>query len=649
MSEIVLPSEILTPAELDVDNQHVQSLIAAGVGIFLSTDNLTTVTNVFNNTSGVASDITAHELGEQFNEYRLGADISSLSAQAQADINANPYQLFKIHEVVLIPVSEFTVGADPQWDYPNIVSGFEAVKNSGNTQRLILNDLEVLTSNYWLSNVGAGTHIEMVAASGREWNGIVGEGVGLIEGAGGNLISNLTKEQITLKGLEWRGFAGDYTVESCFLQAQGGFSAKNSLIVSSYVLGGVRTFNNQTFSANNSIIVGRFRNTSGAANMTVNNCVLYGAIDSSAVNAFHGNNNVSASSADIGTSPIKSVDFTNSFVDADNTHTSSVALEGKNFNINQAWADANLVNQGWNNSDILAWAYYVEAQIGTEQDIVTLTSEQLTETELVSINQFNVINAIVCEQVSQSQVTNLTQNNQISTIVTEQKTEHSLTAIANVNSIASVVCEQLTQSAVIDNTENQVIYAAHAQQLTQALTVNITTDAAQDINVVVTEQETQSQAISVNEAQQLQAIISEQLTQALHTSIEQSLTLNAITTEQLTEAVTVTIDESSGIFVSVVQTEQLTQAVNEDVDVTALIGAVITEQLTQCSTDKIHVDINVSTVVAEQLTQAELIAIIQGDIATALNIDIDQITLEILTPTYSVKSLTPTYTIEHIH
>lgn len=286
---------------------------------------------------------------------------------------------------------------------------------------------------------------------------------------------------------------------------------------------------------------------------------------------------------------------------------------------------------------------------GTDQAITVAASKQLTESQLIDVSEFNIINAIIVEQVTQSQLSNLILDNQISTVVAEQKTECSLVAIATISSLIAVIAEQLTQSTIIANTENQVIYAVQAQQLTEAIAVNVTTDGAQGVNVVVTEQTTQAQAVSATELQLLQAVIAEQLTQVINADIEQSLDLIAITAEQLSEAVTVTVDESSGIFVSVVQTEQLTQAIAANIDVEAIANAVISEQLTQYSTQQISVDLTVSAVIAEQLTQAELVAIIQGEIATSLNIDIDQITLEILTPTYSIESLTPIYTIKHLH
>jgi len=286
---------------------------------------------------------------------------------------------------------------------------------------------------------------------------------------------------------------------------------------------------------------------------------------------------------------------------------------------------------------------------GSEQAIVIATTEQLSQSQLVTISSLNTINAIVSESLTQSQLSNVLLDNQISTVVTEQKTESSLSAIASISNLTTVITEQLTQSTTANINDAQLIYAVQSEQLTESITVVVTTDGAQDINVVVTEQKTQSQTVIVDDLQQLQVVITEQLTQLINSEAQQALAINAVTTEQISQSVTVSVDESRGIFVSVVETEQLTQAINAGIDITELVNAVITEQLTQYATQQINVDLTVSAVISEQLTQAELINVIEQNIAFQLNIDIDQISLEILTPAYTIESLTPVYTIEHIH
>lgn len=97
------------------------------------------------------------------------------------------------------------------------------------------------------------------------------------------------------------------------------------------------------------------------------------------------------------------------------------------------------------------------------------------------------------------------------------------------------------------------------------------------------------------------------------------------------------------------QTEQLAHASTINSQVYALVGAVVLEQLTQYNTQQIDIDLTISPVVAQQLTQAELVNIIVSNIAYELNIDIDQVTLEMLTPKYHIELLTPTYIIDQLH
>ncbi len=290
-----------------------------------------------------------------------------------------------------------------------------------------------------------------------------------------------------------------------------------------------------------------------------------------------------------------------------------------------------------------------QVSTGTEQTIVAVQSQQLTQSQLIDITSFNVIGAIVCEQATQVQSVDLTLNNQTKAIVAEQATEVSLSAIAHVSNLTAVIIEQVTHAELASLEESQLITAIQSQQLTESITVDVTTDGAQDVNVVVTEQKTESQALTLEQRLQLHATITEQLAESINTEISQSALTKAITIEQITESVIVNVDESNGIFVSVVQTEQLAETQAADVDVTAITNAIITEQLTQFTTQQIGIDLTLSAIVAEQLTHAELIDIVVKNISQQLNLDIDQITIEMLTPTYTIESLTPTYTIEHLH
>lgn len=383
-------------------------------------------------------------------------------------------------------------------------------------------------------------------------------------------------------------------------------------------------------------------NQYGAGSVVINNSIGIGntSVDyENSADPITGSFNASGDATAKGTFPFLNRTITDDLVDP-NGVTPDYSLS----------ATSTLKGAGSGGSDIGATLGSITEIVGgTEQPIAIIQAEQATQSELVTITALNNLNIIVAESLAQAQLSNLILDNQISTVIAEQKTDYSLYAIANINALTSVVTEQLTQSVITDINDAQLITAVQAQQFTQALTVNVTSSGAQDINVVVSEQYTQAQVVSPTELQQLQAVITEQLTQAINADIHQSLATNAVTVEQISQSVIVSVDESSGIFVSVVQTEQLTQAINANIDVATLANTVISEQLTQYATQQINVDLTVSAVISEQLTQAELITVIVKNLANKLNIDIDQISLEILTPTYNIESLTPVYTIKHLH
>ena len=75
------------------------------------------------------------------------------------------------------------------------------------------------------------------------------------------------------------------------------------------------------------------------------------------------------------------------------------------YRINQAWADANLVGQGWNGSDIASWAYYddgvVPAGVIASVDlaglypVVTVTGSVVTAGEFVSNINLNGLYPVI--------------------------------------------------------------------------------------------------------------------------------------------------------------------------------------------------------------------------------------------------------------
>lgn len=286
---------------------------------------------------------------------------------------------------------------------------------------------------------------------------------------------------------------------------------------------------------------------------------------------------------------------------------------------------------------------------GSDTTIAVTSAQQLTQAQLLSPTQLNNINVIVAESLASAQLINIASTLSVAAVNAEQKTQGNIAAIATINQLTTVITEQKTQGALVTSDNNQLISAVQAQQLTQALQINVTSDGAQDVNVVITEQKTQTQALIVSELSNIKLVICEQIAQSINSAVAVDSSVSAITAEQLTNAVTVTVDESSGLFVTVVQTEQLAHASTVNSQVNALVVAVVLEQLTQYNTQKIDIDLTISPVVVQQLTQAELVNIIVSNIAYELNIDIDQVTLQMLTPTYHIELLTPIYIIDQLH
>lgn len=330
--------------------------------------------------------------------------------------------------------------------------------------------------------------------------------------------------------------------------------------------------------------------------------------------------------------------------DGTGTHTGYSSADLKNFASKdyRVKADSPL-------HDLGIGAFFEEVVTGTEQSATLASTQQLSQVQISSLSYENSINAVVTESLAQSQIVNPNNQSLIAAVTTEQKVDCSLQAIASVNNITAITTEQRNDSVLSDIDNEQLIYAVQSEQLAQAITVSVTSNDAQGINVVVTEQVSNASVISAQEAQQLETVITEQVSQAITSTVQQTQPIGAITTEQIANVVIVNVDEFSGVLISVVKTEQLTQAISLNAGIESAISIVITEQLAQHLTQKISVELSVSAAVTEQLSHSELISIVQQNLAQEYDIDFDSIVLESTTPQYTIESITPIYILEQTH
>ena len=279
------------------------------------------------------------------------------------------------------------------------------------------------------------------------------------------------------------------------------------------------------------------------------------------------------------------------------------------------------------NMDVSAWIDLGGNETNVEQAVSVISTEQLTESQLVTNPVLSNINAIVTESLSQALLSNIIIDNKAVLAITEQ----------------------LDQCIAIDVSNEQLVSFVQSQQQNEAIIVNVATSGAQDINVIVTQQETHTQAVKIEELQPLKTVTTEQIAQVISLDIDQFLPINVAATEQISQAVSIIVNESSGALIFVVESEQLTQLIDVDIDINESMNAAISEQLTQHSARRIHVDLLISTSASEQFTQFEIINVLQRNITTQQSINFDNIFLESLTPVYTIESLTPIYIIERTH
>lgn len=111
---------------------------------------------------------------------------------------------------------------------------------------------------------------------------------------------------------------------------------------------------------------GGFSGSMAFASSDVVNCVINKLSTGTTYNALYlctGSNNITSDTGilDLSTG---SVDFTGAFVDEANG----------DYRVNDAWATTNLKGKGWNGSDIVSWAYYVDQGSGDIQIVIQVTA-----------------------------------------------------------------------------------------------------------------------------------------------------------------------------------------------------------------------------------------------------------------------------------
>lgn len=384
-------------------------------------------------------------------------------------VNANIYNAVSAKWQPIFPTDYFTIGLEAYHDFTNLGEFITARAPVTNAWQLGAMDyLQVGNGGATLWHTVADSKIIVGAVKGKEFDGTKANAVGYDMGQDGFVFqAPLTVSDIYLDiGTSASGAAEVHAYNSLIEKASRIRTAVNSIVKMTQSYAKIKAVNSiftETVSSDgnagnfvdltNSIMLKAPTSVSNIYS-TVTNTLLaqstVGTIENSADNVF-------------------AVDFTGAFVDSVND----------DWRINQSWADANAVGQGWNGTDIVGWAYtdLVVAIIevissSAEQSVFTTRSDVQTVAAVIQ-----GVNSASAEQKQEAITSNIELLVGLFSLNSEQlqnTTGTSADLLAKLQS-ASAEQQQMVTSVAIDLLATLASSNAEQKQIANSATTELLT------------------------------------------------------------------------------------------------------------------------------------------------------------------------------
>lgn len=184
---------------------------------------------------------------------------------------------------------------------------------------------------------------------------------------------------------------------------------------------------------------------------------------------------------------------------------------------------------------------------GTAQPLTLEVTQQLNESTLLSIEQFNALALEVTEQVNESSLLTLSQQQAIESVISEQINQSNTVDIVNAQSIVLAPSEQVNQTNTlnINQTDGQLIVLTAVEQVNESTTVLLT--ELNSLTLEITEQVNVSNTVDLSQVAQASLIDVQQVNQSITLNILQSgdnTSIKGVTLTPVTEVFTLTPQET---------------------------------------------------------------------------------------------------------
>ena len=310
---------------------------------------------------------------------------------------------------------------------------------------------------------------------------------------------------------------------------------------------------------------------------------------------------------------------------------------GGDFRVNQDFADIHLVGKGWNNTDIVNWAYAAVAA-GIPVDLVLVNVVQYIESGVSSLSQFKSLQELSAEQSVFSESVSIEKQIALAPSKTEQRQEINFVDVLKSKLLSVAASVQYVESAQIEASKLLALNALSAEQIIESQSNDLSKQIA--LAQHSSEQTTESSLVNILSGTQLNTLSIEQAVESIVATVEQQILLTAINTEQAVISSQINL-ESGAIFV-LNNSEQEVVSTTVDIDQVKSWITKNNEQLVETSI--------ISAIEIKQLTslnsaqRVELSSFIES--GSMPDIDLDNVIIVSLTPKYIVESRNPTYIVE---
>jgi hypothetical protein len=278
--------------------------------------------------------------------------------------------------------------------------------------------------------------------------------------------------------------------------------------------------------------------------------------------------------------------------------------QASSLNLSSGSLVGNVIGEQFNNTSVLS-VTQLEAQ-----DILTLLSEQLNNSLVVSSALITFVNSTASQQLADATTISVENTPLVIGFITEQFNQLTTVDVSTASFVNSESAEQLSNTLSLLVSDNTGLNTSIGEQLNEAVRTQISaigvidTRIAEQLNNISTIEIDSAGLVLVN------LVNSEQFNNSVAISVGQAPLISSIIGQQVSEVVALDVTQTAMASISLALSQQLNGSSSVDITTDLLAYTLSAEQLTEAETFDVSQSIINTSVIAEQLNNSTLINII---------------------------------------